>query len=58
MSTNSNRAVLSVNNAVETKFALIITCPAVHCGLKYQHWPMKRTLDVDLKGCQWHTVPI
>jgi len=23
-----------------TQLALFLTCPAVHCGLKYQHWPM------------------
>jgi len=37
---------------------LIIACPGVPCGLKYQHWPMKRTLVDDQKGCQWRTVPI
>jgi len=24
----------------ETQLALFITRPAVHCELKYQHWPM------------------
>jgi len=28
----------------------------LHCGLKYQHWPMKQTLTVDQNGYQWHTV--
>jgi len=41
-----------------TLLALTIACSGIHCGLKYQHWPMKRTLVVDQKGCQWHTVPI
>jgi len=27
----------------ETQLALFIARPAVHCGLKYQHWPMIRT---------------
>ena len=47
-----------LTNKVLTLLALIITCTGVHCGLKYQHWPMKQTLAVDQKGCQWHTVPI
>jgi len=38
--------------------ALIITRSGVHCGLKYQHWPMKWTLVVHQKGCQWRTVPV
>jgi len=38
--------------------ALIISCSGVHCGLKYQHWPMKRTLVVDQKFCQWRTVSV
>jgi len=48
-----------VSGAVQdTARLLFIACPAFHCGLKYQHWLMKRTLIVDQKGCQWHTVPI
>jgi len=43
---------------LETHFALFIAHPAFHCGLKYQHWPMNRTLVVTQKGCLWHTVPI
>jgi len=42
----------------ETQLALFITRPAVHCGLKYEPWPMNQTLVVDQKGCQWHSVPI
>jgi len=38
--------------------ALFITRIAVHCGLKYQHWPMNRTLTVDQKCFQWLTEPI
>jgi len=30
----------------ETQLALFIARPAVHCGLKYQYWPMKRSLVV------------
>jgi hypothetical protein len=26
-----------------TPIALFIACIEVHCGLKYQHWPMKDT---------------
>jgi hypothetical protein len=40
-----------------TLCALIIACSEIHCGLKYQHWPMKRTLVVDQMCCQWRTVP-
>ena len=47
-----------MTNKVLTLLALIITCTGVHFGLKYQHWPMKQTLAVDQKGCQWCTVPI
>ena len=46
-----------LTNMVLTWLALTITCSGVHCGLKYQHWPMKQTLVVDQKGCQWRTVP-
>jgi len=34
---------------VLTLLALTITCSGVHCGLKYQHCPMKRTPVVDQK---------
>jgi len=27
----------------KTQLALFIARPAVHCGLKYQHWPMNQT---------------
>jgi len=30
----------------ETQLTLFIAHPAVHCGLKYQKWPMNRTLVV------------
>ena len=40
-----------LTNKVLTLRALIITCSGVHCGLKCQHWPMKRTLVDDQKGC-------
>jgi len=47
---------------VLTKLSLIIAHSGVHCGLKYQHWPMKRKLFLDQKGyqkgCQWCTVPV
>jgi len=43
---------------VLTLCALIIAHSGVRCGLKYQHWPMKRTLVIDQKFCQWHTVSI
>jgi len=41
-----------------TQLALIIADSGVHCGLKYQHWPMKQKLFLDQKGCHWRTVPI
>jgi len=47
-----------LTNTVLTQLALTIAWSGVHCGLKYQHWPMKRTLVVDQKVCQWCTVPI
>jgi len=47
-----------VTKTVLTLLALIIARSGVHCGLKYQHWPMKRKLFLDQKGCQWLTVPI
>ena len=40
-----------------TQRALIIARSFVHCGLKYQHCPMKQKLFLDQKGCQWCTVP-
>jgi len=46
-----------LTNMVLTLLALTIACSWVHCGLKYQHWPMKWTLVVDQKGCQWRNVP-
>jgi hypothetical protein len=46
-----------LTNMVLAWLALTLTCSGIHCGLKYQHWPMKQTLVVDQKGCQWHTVP-
>jgi len=42
----------------ETQLTLFIARTAVHCGLKYQHWPLNQTLVVAHKGCQWRTVPI
>jgi len=30
-----------LTNTVLTLLALTIASPGVHCGLKYQHWPMK-----------------
>jgi len=42
----------------KTQLALFIAHPAVHCGLKYQQWPMTRTLVTAQKGRQWCTVPI
>jgi len=48
-----SRHFLTVHFSQLTLHALIITCSGVHCGLKYQHWPMKQTLVVDQKG----TVP-
>ena len=41
-----------------TQLALFVARSGVHCELKYQHWPMNRTLVVVQQGCQWHTVPI
>jgi len=45
-------------NMVLTGLVFIITCPGVHCGLRYQHWLMKRKLFLDQKGFQWCIVPI
>jgi hypothetical protein len=47
-----------LTNTVLTLPALTIVCSGDHCGLKYQHWPMKRMLFVDQKGCQWRSVRI
>jgi len=47
-----------LTNMVTTRLALAIACSGIQCGLKYQHWPMKRTVLVDQKGCQWRIVPI
>ena len=47
-----------LTDTILTLCALIIACCGVHCGLKYQHWPVKQKLFLDQKGCQWHTVPI
>jgi len=46
-----------LTNTVLTLLALTVTCYGVHCGLKYQHWPVKQTLVVDQEVCQWRTVP-
>ena len=47
-----------LTNTVLTLLALIFAHSGVHCGLKYQHCPMKRKLFLDQRGCQWHTVSI
>jgi len=47
-----------LTNTVLTLLALIVAYSGVHCGLKYQHWPMKQKLFLDQKGCQWCVVPI
>jgi hypothetical protein len=47
-----------MTNMVLTLLALTIACSGLHCGLKYQHWPVRWTLVVDQNGFQWHTVPI
>jgi len=47
-----------LTSMVLTLLALTIACSGLHCGLKYQPWPMKRTLVVDQKCCQWCTIPI
>jgi len=36
----------------KTQLALFIAGPVVHCGLKYQHWPLKRKLFLDQKSFQ------
>jgi len=56
--TQQLRIVSQLTNKVPTLLALFIACTGVHCGLKYQHWPMKRTLFVDQKSYQWRTVLI
>jgi len=33
-----------LTNMVLTLLGAIIACSGVHCGLKYQHWPMKQIL--------------
>jgi hypothetical protein len=42
----------------ETELTLFIAYTGVNCGLKYQHWPLKRTLIFDHKFFQWSIVPI
>ena len=46
-----------LTNKVLTEHAVIIACNGVHCGLKYQHLPMKQTLALDQK-VQWRRAPI
>ena len=46
-----------LTNTALTLLATFIDCFGVHCGLKYQHWPMKQKHFLDQKGCQWRTVP-
>jgi hypothetical protein len=41
-----------LTNMVLTLLALIIACSGVHSGLNFHHWPMKRKLFLDQKGCQ------
>ena len=41
---------------VLTRLAFIIACSGVHCGLKNQHWPMKRKLFLDQKVYCTHTI--
>ena len=31
-----------LGNSVSLRWVLNIACSGIHCGLKYQHWPMKR----------------
>ena len=40
-----------------TQLGLFIACSGVHCGLKYQHWPMNQTLVVVQQGFQWRVYP-
>jgi len=47
-----------LTNTVLTLLATIIAYSGVHCGLQYQHWPMKQKLFLGQRGCQWRTVPI
>jgi len=49
---------LQLTNTDLTQLVLIFAHSEVHCGLKYQHWPMKRKLFLYQKGCQWRTIPI
>ena len=46
-----------LTNTVLTLLATIIASFGVHCGLKYQNWPMKQKLFLDQKGCQWRMYP-
>jgi len=41
ISTRTKCAVLSGPNTVADTARL--ACTGIHCGLKYQHWPMKPT---------------
>ena len=47
-----------LTNTALTLRALIIACCGVHCGLKYQYWPMKLKLCLAQKGCQLRNLPI
>ena len=47
-----------LTNMALTLCALIIACSGVHCGLKYQHWPMMHKLCLIQKCCQWRKLPI
>jgi hypothetical protein len=58
VNTQQRHILSQLTNKIQTLLAWFIACSGFHCGLKYQHWPMKRTLVVDQKGCQWCTVPI
>ena len=46
-----------LTNMVLTPLATIIACSEVHCGLKYQHWPMKQKLFLYQKHYQWLLYP-
>jgi hypothetical protein len=56
--TQQLRILSQLTNKFQTLLSLFLTCTGVHCGLKYQHQPMKQTLIVDQKGFQWCVVPI
>jgi len=46
-----------LTNTVLTLLAMVIACSAVHCGLKYRHWPMKQNLFLDQTGWwRWQQV--